>query len=250
MRIFWLPQSKQNKLQKTLTSWTVTAPLKSLGKSGVQSTGPWAWTSVREWTGCMPAPHPSYDSSCGSVMCFLTWGWAGWSAGTSRTGPWALGCPSGAKQDYRLKPFHLTRQNTAIVCYHCCLNGPSGCSCAQFIILLATQVFSCVYVIICFIFGVIFGNSLDKALLGYQHDLVCLFSSEAEGAVGLEPGEHFNYNHSITTLCFKVREVDGREGSGGETHAHNNTQWSFHSLLFHITPDVRFSVAQESLRIT
>lgn len=41
-------------------------------------------------------PHPSYDSSRGSVMCFLTRGWAGWSAGTSRTGPWVRRCLSGA----------------------------------------------------------------------------------------------------------------------------------------------------------
>lgn len=59
-----------------------------------------------------------------------------------------------------------------------------------------------------------FGNSLDIALLGYQHNLACLCSSETEGAAGLKPGEHFNYNHSITTLCFKVREVNGRKGSG------------------------------------
>lgn len=65
----------------------------------------------------------------------------------------------------------------------------------------------------CFIFKMRFGNSPSKALFDRQHDLVCLFSSEATGAAGLEPGEHFNYNHSITTLCFKVKEVDCCKGS-------------------------------------
>lgn len=95
--------------------------------------------------------------------------------------------------------------------------------CAWFIT-LAAQVFSRVYYIICFIFVMRFGNSLDKALLDYQHDLVCLFSSEAESAAGLKPGEHFNYNHSITTLCFKVREVDCRKGSLGGKHMPTITQ--------------------------
>lgn len=88
--------------------------------------------------------------------------------------------------------------------------------CVPFIILLATQVFSCVYGLICFILIMRFGNSLDAALLEYQHDLVCLFSSEAHGAVELKPGECFNYNHSITTLCFKVKEVDCHKGSEGK----------------------------------
>jgi len=68
-----------------------------------------------------------------------------------------------------------------------------------------------------FTFVMRFGNSLAEALLDYQHDSLCLFSSVAEAAAGLKPGEHFNYNHSITTLCFKVREVDCREGSGVES---------------------------------
>lgn len=54
--------------------------------------------SWRERAGCMCAPHPSYDSSCGFVMCFLTCGWAGWSAGTSRTGPWVRSCLPGASR--------------------------------------------------------------------------------------------------------------------------------------------------------
>ena len=86
----------------------------------------------------------------------------------------------------------------------------------EFIILLATQVFSCVYDIIFFIFVMRFGNSLDAALLNYQHNLVCLFFSEAHGAVWLKAGEHFNYNHSITTLCFKVKEVNCPKGSEGK----------------------------------
>lgn len=88
---------------------------------------------------------------------------------------------------------------------------------SQFISLLATQGFSRAHDVICFTFPMRFGNSLDVALLDYQHDLACLFSSEAHGAVGLKPGEHFNYNHSITTLCFKVREVARRKGSGWNT---------------------------------
>lgn len=91
-----------------------------------------------------------------------------------------------------------------------------------------------------------FSNSLDSALLGYHYNLVCLFFCEAEGSAGLKPREHFNYNHSITTLCFKVREVDCRKGSGVETHAHNNKQWSFDSLLFSSLPEVRLFIAEES----
>lgn len=102
----------------------------------------------------------------------------------------------------------------AIVCYHCCLNGLSECLHVQFIIILAAQVFSCIYDFICFIFVMRFGNSLDKALFDHQHGLVYLFSSESVGVAGLKPGEHFNYNHSITTLCFRVKEVDCHKGSG------------------------------------
>lgn len=123
-----------------------------------------------------------------------------------------------SRRDYELKPFHLTQQvcMRPVVCYRRCPNGSFECLCAQFIIILAAQALSRVYSIIYFIFAMRFGNSLDIVLLGYQHDLVCLFSSEAQGAAGLRPGEHFNYNHSITTLCFKVREVDCRKGFGGK----------------------------------
>lgn len=121
-------------------------------------------------------------------------------------------------QDYKLKTFHpdtaaqiVLSCMRAIVCLHCCLN----CLCVRFIALLA-QCFHVVLTLICFIFVMRFGNSLDVALLDYQRDLVCLFSSEAHGDLGPKPGEHFNYNHSITTLCFKVREVGCRKGSGGE----------------------------------
>lgn len=118
-----------------------------------------------------------------------------------------------SQQDYELKLFHLMQQGRtymrAIVCYHCCLNG----LCVQFIILLDTQVLSCVYDFMCFIFIMRFANSLDVALSGYQCNLVSLFSSETDSAVGLKPGECFNYNHSITTLCFKVKEVDYHKGS-------------------------------------
>lgn len=58
-----------------------------------------------------------------------------------------------------------------------------------------------------------FANSLDVALSDYQRNLVGLFSSETDSAVGLKPGERFNYNHSITTSCFKVKEVDYHKGS-------------------------------------
>lgn len=78
-----------------------------------------------------------------------------------------------------------------------------------------------------------FGNSVDVALLDNQHDLACLFSSEARSAVGLKPGEHFNYNHSITTLCFKVREVARRKGSGVEHMPTITLSAPFDSLLFH-----------------
>lgn len=97
----------------------------------------------------------------------------------------------------------------AIVCFHCSLNG----LCVQFIILLDTQVLSCAYDFMCFIFIMRFANSLDIALSDYQRNLVSLFSSETDSAVGLKLGERFNYNHSITTLCFKVKEVDCHEES-------------------------------------
>lgn len=119
------------------------------------------------------------------------------------------------------------------VCYHCCLNGHLNAHVCEFIILLAAQVFSRVHDVICFTPVMRFGNSLDMALLDYQHDLACLFSSEARGAVGLKPGEHFNYNHSITTLCFKVREVARRKGSGAEHMPTITPSAPFDSLLFH-----------------
>lgn len=150
-------------------------------------------------------------------MCFLTCGWAGWSAGTSRTGPWVLGCLSGASRIIKSNLFIWHSRGVHVILRkgYCLLSLLSECSCVQSIIISATQVFSCVYDIICFIFVMRFGNSLDKALLDYQYDLVCLFSSEAKGAVGPKPGEHFNYNHSITTLCFKVTEVDCCRGFEG-----------------------------------
>lgn len=139
-------------------------------------------------------------------MCFLTRRWAGHSAGTSRTGPWVLSCPSGASRIIKSDLFiwHSRGGHAILHKGYCLLSLLSECSCVQFIIILATQVFSCVYDIICFIFAMRFGNTLDKTLQEYQYNLVCLFSSEAESAVGLKPGEHFNYNHSITTLWFKV----------------------------------------------
>lgn len=128
-----------------------------------------------------------------------------------------------SQQVYELKPFQLTQQGRSyypawgllfvitvvwmahLDAYVCSLwfYWPLKC-------------FFIIYGAICFIFVMWFGNSLDKALLDNWHDLVCLFSSEANGAVGLKPGEHFNYNHSITTLCFKVKEVDHRQGSEGK----------------------------------
>ena len=151
-------------------------------------------------------------------MCFLTRGWAGWSAVTSRTGPWALSCLSGASRIIKSNLFNWHSRGGHAILHrgYCLLSLLSECSCVQFIIILATQVFSCVYDLICFIFLMRFGNSLDIALLEYQFNLVCLFSSEAESAAGLKPGEHFNYNHSITTLCFKFTEVDCRKGFRGK----------------------------------
>ncbi len=76
--------------------------------------------------------------------------------------------------------------------------------------------FSCVYGVICFTFVMWFGNSLDTGLFARRHNLVCVFSSEADNVVGLKPGEHFDYSHSIETLCFKVKAVDRCEGSEGK----------------------------------
>lgn len=76
--------------------------------------------------------------------------------------------------------------------------------------------FSRVNDMICFIFVMRFGNSPDGALSDHQDDLGCLFSSEIERAVGLRPREHFNYNHSITTLCFRVKEVACHRGAVGK----------------------------------
>lgn len=81
----------QNKTKPLLNS-------DSYFKVAWQSAVLWSWTSLRERAGRMRAPHPSYDSSCGSVMCFLTWGWTGWCAGTSRTSPWVHSCLSGASR--------------------------------------------------------------------------------------------------------------------------------------------------------
>lgn len=128
------------------------------------------------------------------------------------------------RTNYKLKPFHLG--DCAILRKAYCLLSllPEWLMCADFLLNWLFKCFSFVYDIICFIFVMRFSNSLDSALLGYHHNLVCLFFCEAEGSAGLKPREHFNYNHSITTLCFKVREVDCRKGSGVETHAHNNKQ--------------------------
>lgn len=176
---------------------------------------------MREWAGWLCAPHPSYHSSCGPVMCFLTWGWAGWSADTSRTGPWVLSCLSGARRIMNRNLFIWHNMGGRAVLHPaCCLLSLLSewlFLNAYVRSLLLYWPLKCfhVFMTICFIFTMRFGNSLDIALLDYQRDLVCLFSSEAEAAVGLKPGEHFNYNHSITTLCFKVRKVHCREGSGG-----------------------------------
>lgn len=52
---------------------------------------------------------------CGSVMCFLTWGWAWmkcWHFKDRSLGP---GLSLWSQQDYKLKPFHLTQQGQS--CY-------------------------------------------------------------------------------------------------------------------------------------
>lgn len=204
-------------LVKTATKEKVLLRYFKAAWSVLLCTGPWAWTSVREWVGCMRIPHPSYHSSfmliC-NVFPDLRMGLDGVLAFQGRVlessvvslepaGLWTQTFSSDTAGAIMLSCMR------AVVCYHCCLNG----LCVQFIILLATQVLSCVYDIMCFIFIMRFANSLDVALSDYRHDLACLFSSETDSAVGLKPGEHFNYNHSITTLCFKVKEEDCHKGS-------------------------------------
>lgn len=191
--------------------------------SVVSRAGPWAWTSVRGRAGCMRTPHPSYDSSLMRIRNVFPDLRMGLDAVLAFQGrvlessvvspePAGLGTETFSSDAAGAIMLSCTR---AIVCYRCCLNGPSNCLCVQFIILLAAQVFSRLYDIICFIFIMRFGNPLDIALSDHQHDLVCLFSSDSDGAVGLKPGEHFNYNHSITTLCFQVKGVDCHKESRG-----------------------------------
>lgn len=184
-----LAATVKTKQQSASEQWR---PLQS-NLSTVKPPGPWAWTSLREGAGCIRASHPSYDSSCGSVMCFLAWGWTGWTAGTSRTSPWVLSCLSGASRITKLKPFPLMF-----------VQGRSCCSALGLLFVITVvwmtflnsiKVFLCIYDIMCFIFIMRFGSSPNKALFDRHHDLVCLFSSEATGAAGLEPG-----NILITTI--------------------------------------------------
>lgn len=120
----------------------------------------------------------------------------------------------------------------AIVRYPRC---PSGL-CVPFIIKLDIQAFSRIYDSVCFILAMSLSNCLDEALSGYLHDLVCLFSSVAEGAAGPKA----RGNILITTIqsqhCVlrSERWIVVSNLQGGKTHARNKKQRTFESLLFHL----------------
>lgn len=100
---------------------TVAATAQWLGRGRLRARGPPGGPgfSQRE-RACALHILPS-SSSCGPVMCFLTWGRAGWSAGVSRTGPWVVSQEPGRIRNWKLH--HLTQQElTALFCVMgCCL---------------------------------------------------------------------------------------------------------------------------------
>lgn len=134
-------------------------------------------------------------------MCFLAWRWAGWSVGTSRTDPWLFKLSLRTLPHYELLemtqqgPPRRPAQPLLLFVLTFCTNGLSKCWCAQCNILLDTWVFSQLYDIIGFIFGMRFGNSLPNVLFNYQGDWVCLSCSEATEPAGGELG-----NILITTI--------------------------------------------------
>lgn len=95
------------------------------------------------------------------------------------------------------------------------MNGLSECLYVQFIIILATQVLSQVDDMM-FCTRVVIWCLPGWGFVKLSTQFLCLFSSEAEDTERLQPGDRFNYNHSIPTLCSKVTEVDRRKGSEGK----------------------------------
>lgn len=173
MTAYWLgtwPTTDEKCLATLVKTTTKEKHLLSSGSyfkvSVVSCAGPWTWTSVRGRAGCMRTPHPSYDSSLmriRNVFPDLRMGLDGVLAFQGRVlessvvslepaGLWTETFSSDTAGAIMLSCMR------AIVCYHCCLNGLSNCLCVQFIILLAAQVYSRVYDIICFIFIMRFGN--------------------------------------------------------------------------------------------
>lgn len=147
-------------------------------------------------------------------MCFLTWGRAGWSADTSRTGPWVLNVLSGASRIKRPKLSSDTA-GTIVLFYARLL--------FVFTIVWVTCQNACVctlfcsdYDLVCFIFVMRVVKSLDKALPSDQHDLQRLFFSETIRALWANNQGNILITTSLSQHCVfgsmrwvTIRDVGG-----------------------------------------